>query len=387
MRAPTTHVARDGKKTFKVRYRQGDMERSKTFRRKADAEKFAALLGRGGRAELADALAWLERQKGGEKPRETFAAWFEGYIEQLTGVSDRTRNDYRSMHRRYLAALDDLPLDAISRAHVTTIVNDMDRAGRSPKTIRQATHLLSTSLKLAINEGLLVRNPCVGVRLPKQQLGGAKPRFLTYEQAGQLIVEIPAHYRPLVMCLFFTGLRWSEATALMGRHVNLEKGTIYVEQAWKRVPGKPFVIGPPKTEKSTRTVNAGVGALVGLTNLVETVGPNDLLFLTKSGGPVRHANFFTNIWQPAVRRLGWEPPPRIHDTRHSHASWLISDGKSLESVQDQLGHESILTTRAVYGWLQPALGAELGLSASAAAARVLAARPVPLALERRGGEE
>jgi integrase len=51
------------------------------------------------------------------------------------------------------------------------------------------------------------------------------------------------------------------------------------------------------------------------------------------------------------------PRPKIHSLRHTHASWLISLGIQLEAVQDQLGHESILTTRGVYGHLLPALGA------------------------------
>ena len=125
-------------------------------------------------------------------------------------------------------------------------------------------------------------------------------------------------------------------------------------------------------------------ALVAIEPLIRK--PNDLIFLTASGGPVRHANFLTNVWAKACKRAGLDPRPRIHDTRHSHASWLISDGQSLEAVQDQLGHESILTTRGTYGHLQPALGVAIGLSASAAMDRVLAQRTqgASLAIESRG---
>lgn len=71
---------------------------------------------------------------------------------------------------------------------------------------------------------------------------------------------------------------------------------------------------------------------------------------------------------PAARKAGLASPeqrdtkgkltgrydgPRIHDARHTHASWLLSAGATLEQVQDQLGHESILTTRKVYGHLLP----------------------------------
>jgi integrase len=64
-----------------------------------------------------------------------------------------------------------------------------------------------------------------------------------------------------VTFLLGTGLRWAEATALQGRHVNLENGTVLVRQAWKRIPGGQEV-GPPKSAKARRTVNASALALL-----------------------------------------------------------------------------------------------------------------------------
>ena len=52
--------------------------------------------------------------------------------------------------------------------------------------------------------------------------------------------------------------------------------------------------------------------------------------------------------------------PSAHDTRHTHASWLLSDGIPIEAVQDQLGHESAETTRKVYAHLLPAVGVAVG---------------------------
>lgn len=351
-------------KRYRVRFRLAGKETSETFRRPQDASTFAAILDGGG---VTDALAWLDARES-KASTITFGQWFGMYLDQLTGVTERTKGDYRSLHRRYLAVLDTVPLPLIGRAHVADIVNAMDRAGRAPKTIRQAVHLLSTCLQLAVDEGHVPRNPCRGVRLPSAQIGG-EPRFLTYEEFAALHAATPEHYQPLVSFLFGTGMRWSEATALYARHVNTEAGTVRVEQAWKRVPGSGFVIGPPKTERSKRTVNAAVLALVAVKPLLRN--PGDLVFVTRSGGPVHHANFYNNVWTKACARAGLDPAPRIHDARHSHASWLISDGIQLEAVQDQLGHESILTTRKIYGHLLPALGVAVGKSASAAMERAL----------------
>ena len=252
MRKPTEHRAADGTRTFKVRYRSGSKETSQTFRRKADAEMFAGIMGRGETDRIAEALAWLAAKED-DRAASTFGQWFDAYVDQLTGVTPRTREDYHSLRRRYLVDLDGVPLPLLTRAHVTAIVNDMDRAGRAPKTIKQTIHLLSTCLQMAVDQRHLSANPCRGIRLPSQQLGGTEPRFLTYEQAGALVEAMPQHYQPLALFLFGTGMRWSEATAIMGKHVNLDAGTVRVDQAWKRVPGESFVIGPPKTRKARRT--------------------------------------------------------------------------------------------------------------------------------------
>lgn len=365
---------------FKVRYRLNGRDTSETFVRKPDAEMFRDLLGDGKGDRLGQALKWLEaRRNEDQAPTITFGTWFESYVDQLTGVTPRTRADYRSIHRRYLTDLDGLPLGLISRTHVTSLVNRLDAAGRAPKTIKQTVNMLSTCLQLAIDEGHMATNPCRRVRLPQQSLDTVEARFLTHDEARTLIDAMPAHYRPLVVFLLGTGMRWSEATAIQGRHVDLEAGTVRVQQAWKRVPGAGHVIDVPKTRKARRTVNAATMALAAVEPLIRK--PSDLVFVTPSGGHVTHANFFNNTWKPACARAKLDPPPRIHDLRHTHASWLLSDGITLEAVQDQLGHESIETTRKVYAHLVPAIGVAVGKAASAALQRALAQAAATPALE------
>ncbi|MBS45340.1 MAG: hypothetical protein CMH83_19650 [Nocardioides sp.] len=355
---------------FKVRYRLGGRDTSETFVRESDAIMFRDILGAGRGDRVAEATRWLEgRRTADAKIVPTFGQWFDGYVDQLTGVTPRTRNDYRSLHRRYLNHLDPLPLTMIARPHVTDLVNSMDNAGRSPKTIKQAVHLLSTCLRLAIDEGHIAANPCRNIRLPSTSLNEVEARFLSYEEADELVRAIPDHYRSLVVFLLGTGLRWSEATALQTKHVNIQAGTIRVERAWKRVPGEGFVVSVPKTRKAKRTVNAATMALAAAQPLLRR--PADLLFTTPAGDPVRHANFYNNVWQRALLRTSLDPRPRIHDLRHTHASWLLSEGIAIEAVQDQLGHESLETTRKTYAKLIPAVGVAVGKAASAALDRAL----------------
>ena len=54
--------------------------------------------------------------------------------------------------------------------------------------------------------------------------------------------------------------------------------------------------------------------------------------------------FGNNVWRPACDAAGLDPRPRLHDLRHSHASWLLAGGADLQVVKERLGHGSIATT-------------------------------------------
>lgn len=380
MRKPEPYTTASGQPRWKVRYRSAGKQSSVTFRRADHANTFAALLGSApGQDGVAAALSWLAGLEKADTS-DTFGQWFDGYLTQLTGITPRTRDDYAAMHRRYLTELDPLPLPLITRAHVAGIVNRLEAEGKSPKTIKNTINMLSSCLALAVDEGHIPRNPTKRVRLPRQALGEHEERFLTHDEAGALLAATEAHYQPLVAFLLGTGLRWSEATAIQTRHIDLEAGTVRVQRAWKRIPGG-WEVGPPKSPKANRTVNAGVLALVAVSGLLGK--PQDLVFTTPTGKVVRHSNFYNRVWLPACERAGLDPRPTIHDCRHTHASWLLSDGQPLEAVQDQLGHESYETTRKVYAHLLPAVGVAVGKSASAAMKRVLQVADGPRALTGR----
>jgi integrase len=95
---------------------------------------------------------------------------------------------------------------------------------------------------------------------------------------------------------------------------------------------------------------------------------NEWIFLNKAGRPVKGNGFQDRVWRPAVERtwpsvdasgdLFTNRPvpilrPRIHDLRHTCASWLVLAGVPLPVVQQHLGHESINTTiRGLSGSLE-----------------------------------
>jgi len=160
----------------------------------------------------------------------------------------------------------------------------------------------------------------------------------------------------LALLLVGSGLRYSEATALQVKHLDLLGSvcTVRIVQAWKRQPGGPYLLEEPKTRRSQRTITVSDEVRDSLITRSADKAADELVFTTASGGQLKNARFSNYYWRPAVARvkvLGLEKDPRIHDLRHTHASWLIAAGRPLPSIQRRLGHESITTTVDTYGHL------------------------------------
>jgi hypothetical protein len=98
------------------------------------------------------------------------------HIDRLTGVTDGTRKDYRSMAARHITPyLGQLPLEAVDRKRLEKWVNDLTPV-MSGKTLRNVHSLLSAALNRAVYEGLVPANLAKGVRLPSRRTT-TRPRW------------------------------------------------------------------------------------------------------------------------------------------------------------------------------------------------------------------
>lgn len=319
----------------------------------------------------------LVEQLGGEKAREvlqivqapreaqTVAQFLTRHIDTLTGVQPGTVAKYRAYVANDIAdSIGAIPLTALTRDDVALWINEMAADGASGKTIKNKRDFVSGAMKLAVQNGKLKANPCEGVKSPawvrKEMV------FLEKDEFQLLLSEIPAYWKPLVEFLVASGCRWSEAVALKPGDVNRAGGTVRISRAWKTGAGG-YTLGGPKTKKSVRTINVPKRVLDQLDLTGEWVFTNSGRgrgqfadgIIREDNGPVRTHSFTPNVWAPAVARAraqGLEKQPRIHDLRHTCASWLIQAGRPLPAVQAQLGHESIQTTSDVYGHLDRTSG-------------------------------
>lgn len=93
--------------------------------------------------------------------------------------------------------------------------------------------------------------------------------------------------------------RPSEIGALLVRDVHPVTGVVQIDKAWKDA-GSRLVLGPPKTERSVRSINVPLQTLERLD--LDRDG-DEYLFCTKGKGPITAARFYEKAWQPALRRM------------------------------------------------------------------------------------
>jgi integrase len=298
----------------------------------------------------------------------TFAAWASYWASGLSGLRPRTAAGYRrTVERDFLPVFGDLDITAIDRTMIGGWVAALEEEDLSPKTIRNKHGLLFQIFEAATSHEprpMRSRNPCRGTRLPTVWKAPIRP--LSSVEFHRLLAAVGEPYRPLVELLVATGLRWGEVTGLRVRDIDvLGTGPIgahlAIEWTLQRGADGEYRLGRPKSRAAQRVVPLSPRAVDLLLPLLVTKEPADLVFTTPFGGAIRHQNFYTRIWRPAVLRAGLGeagpvPALRIHDLRHTYVAWLLhaspTTGTSYK-ISRWLGHESYAFTADRYGYLLP----------------------------------
>lgn len=346
----------DGSTYAQVRYRLNGVESSSSFNDAAEAQRFDNLVRQVGPAK---ALEVARVATAGDLAM-TVADWLKHHNQHLTGVEPGTLARYKSYAERDInPILGELPLKALTSDDIARWINGLtndDGAPLSGKTIANKHGYLAGALNAAVRRGLITGNPCDLTKLPRWDR--EEMVFLEPDDYAILKAAVPEYWRQLVEFLVTSGCRWSEATALRPGDVDRKAATVRITKAWKTGAGG-YRLGVPKTRRSVRTIDLPRGVVDALDYSGDWLFTNSGRGRRNADGVVRIHSFSPNVWTPAVDRAieaGLTKRPRIHDLRHTCASWLIQAGRPLPAVQAQLGHESIKTTSDIYGHLDRSSG-------------------------------
>lgn len=154
-----------------------------------------------------------------------------------TTVKVSTFSDYSYKLTHYLLPhLGDLPLYQLSSEKIQELVNLYMKEELSPNSIQIIICLLKKTLKDAQRQGLLFKNPCDLVKLPKRI--AKKVHALTVEEQRALVKAVDTtedDKGQAVTIALNTGMRIGEISALTWDKVDFAKEIIYVDQTCRRI--------------------------------------------------------------------------------------------------------------------------------------------------------
>ena len=181
-----------------------------------------------------------------------------------------------------------------------------------------------------------------------------KAVIVSPEQAFGIMMESEDPHRTLVFLVAVTGLRISEALGLRWGDLDYERQMIHLRRVWV---GND-IVEHLKTDRSTAPVPLGdlLADALRIWHQQTPYGkPDDWIFPSiklKGKQPLSASIMAADKIRPAAIKAGirLEPGQRFgfHNFRHSLATFLVSRGKDVKTIQELMRHAKVTTTLDLY---------------------------------------
>ncbi|MBA7581230.1 putative prophage phiRv2 integrase [subsurface metagenome] len=285
--------------------------------------------------------------------------WLSGYVR--TNCSLRTLDAALSIVENHLipalgnTQLKHLHPQAIQSYYSQALAGTPTCKKLSARSVHYHHRILKQSLKYAVRQGYLGRNPCELVDPPKPH---RKPMRTLTPGELEVLLEAAADNRfyPVYYMAVSTGLRQAELLGLRWRDIDLDYASISVSRVlYKRRGICQF--NEPKTAHSRRRVAMTPKLAIFLKKYFEErqllwleldkiLSLDDLVFANVEGLPL-DPGVLSHNFARLVKRAGLEHV-RMHDLRHTFASLMLLRGAKPKVISEALGHASVAFTMDTY---------------------------------------
>ena len=251
----------------------------------------------------------------------------EAYLPYIRTYKRSYSCDVSLLNNHVLPFFGDKHLHEIGKTDLVAFINTR-RATHKPGTINRVIILMRYIYNLALKWETpgVDKNRISGTPLLEE--GNKKERFLTSEEVDRLVYCVKMSRNPMlryiVPGLILTGARKQEL--LKSRWSDFDFDT----KIW-RIP----------MSKSGRARHVPISDALAL--LLESI-PKTCEWVFANPKTLKPFISFFYSWDTARRQAGLDDV-RVHDLRHSFASFLVNNGRSLYEVQRILGHTQIKTTQ------------------------------------------
>jgi len=304
---------------------------------------------------------------------EYLGRWLNDYAR--TNVAAQTYQRYEVIVRQHLApALGAIKLGKltaldIQRCHAEALEGGRkDGRGKSlsARTVTHHHRVLREALEMAVEWGMIARNPADKVKPPRPV--DKEMKTLTAAQVDALLRAVEGtRFQVPILLAVGTGMRRGEVLALRWQDANLDAGTLSVRRSMERTKAAGISFKAPKTVKGARVVTLPAVVVQALRRHLaeqsrerELFGPDysdgDLVCARPDGLPISPDNLSRDF--TALLKKHGLPAIRLHDLRHTHATLLLQGGINPKVISERLGHSTVRITLDVYAHSLPSMQEE-----------------------------
>jgi|GEM_PF-4477847 len=262
--------------------------------------------------------------------RDYLHAWLEVMLASIDG---RTSRQHYAHVKRFLWHTKITHACQLDYRTIQSYVAYLNTQGYAPSTVHKHFFAISNLAKYLKNLGVVERNPCTDVRLPKIQKTIVD--YLTPEEVKETLAL--AEYcgiRLKVRTALFTGLRRAELARLRFEDIHFTNRVLVVKGKGNKL----------------RTIPLHEKLAGDLQILQRRLNRPGYVWLTNRGTPT-HVNHWTHALRPLQQLMpqitGW------HIFRHTFGSILAQQGCSITKIASWLGHTKEQLTKDFYVNLAP----------------------------------
>lgn len=270
---------------------------------------------------------------------------FLQYLQVERNASDLTIKSYRedlsalSVHLEESCGICPTPGE-ITTLDLRGYVAGLQEAGYAKTTIARRLATLRSFFRFGQREGWTDANPAKPLRNPRR--GRSLPHFLSADEIGRLLSAPPSNEpqgkrdRAILETMYSAGLRVSELVGLREGDLDFDGGVVRV-------------LGKGKRERLTPIGSFAVRALhnwLAVRKLAadQPDGAAAPVFVNKFGRPITTRSV-ARMLEKYLKLTGLDMRTSPHTLRHSFATHLLDAGADIRSVQELLGHKSLVTTQ------------------------------------------
>src|SRR3954451_14696360 len=315
MASISKRVTAAGEPRYDVRYRAGGRAVEETFKRRQDAENRVRQV----EAErLTGPIA--DPQRGRERLSDFAKRWLDTRLVKGKSLAPMTKQGYLGLLARNIeSTIGQYQLARITPSVVRDWYSKVSRSSGRDQAAK-SYRLLRAILNTAVDDELIVRNPC-RIRGGGVQRADERP-MIDSALVFKLADAISAPLRALVIVAGFVGLRTGELLGLRRCDVDIENARLTVLVQAQQLIGEGRIVTGPKSEAGQRTLSLPRVVVEALEKHLANYGqPGEagVLFTGPRGEPITRA-VLSKEWQAARTAANAPEGLRIHALRHPAAT-------------------------------------------------------------------